>query len=137
MPPQNHHTHIAVEIALSTSINHEFENVKKCFDAGLPCVVVISTSEARLDSIATAVQAGLGSKTAAKVSYHTPDGFIVELQELAAGIPKNPASQETPGVRKSHGRTVRRHLPNISPEEQKEKDAVLNKMLSEVMRTRK
>ena len=128
---------IAVEIALSTSINHEFENVKKCFDAGLPRVAVIATSQARLDSIATAVQAGLGSETAAKVSYHTPDGFIVELQTLVAGMPKNPAPQQTPGVRKSHGRTVRRHLPSMSPEEQKEKDAILNKMLGEVMRTQK
>ena len=101
----------------------------------MPRVAVIATSQARLDSIATAVQAGLGSETAAKVSYHTPDGFIVELQELAVRIPKNTASPETPDVRKSHGRTVRRHLPNISPEEQREKDAVLNKMLGEVMRT--
>ena len=128
---------IAVEIALSTSINHEFENVKKCFDAGLPRVAVIATNQERLDSIATAVRAGLGSETAAKVSYHTPDGFIVELQKMVAEMPKNPAPQETPGVRKSHGRTVRRHLPSISPEEQKEKDAVLNKMLGEVMRTQK
>ena len=122
---------IAVEITVTTSTSHEFENVQKCLAAGYACVAVIATSRRHLKEIAAAVQGGLGSGAAAKVGFHTPDEFIAELQKLAAVIPEPPLP---PGERKSHGRTVRRHLPKLSPEEQKQREDVVNKMLVDTMR---
>ncbi len=87
---------IAVEIAISPNINHEFENVQKCLAAGFARVAVIATGRKRLEDIAAAVQGGLGPDAAAKVGYHTPDEFLVETAK--------PGQNRLPyGPRGSHG----------------------------------
>ena len=110
---------IAVEIAISPTINHEFENVQKCLAAGFGRVAVIATGRKRLDDIAAAVQSGLGSEAAAKVIFHTPDEFLVELKKLAksaeATTPSNPVA-ETETVL---GFKVTRKFPKLPPEEQR------------------
>jgi hypothetical protein len=126
---------IAVEITVTTSTSHEFENVQKCLAAGYARVAVISTSRKRLEEIAAAVQGGLGSTAAAKISFHTPDEFIAELQKLAAA--QQPQPPFPPGERKSHGRTVRRHLPELSSEELKQREDLVNKMLVDTMRSQR
>jgi hypothetical protein len=126
---------IAVEITVTTSTSHEFENVQKCLAAGYARVAVISTSRKRLEEIAAAVQGGLGSAAAAKVSFHTPDEFIAELQKLAAA--QKPQPPLPPGERKSHGRTIRRHLLELSSEELKQREDLVNKMLVDTMRSQR
>ncbi len=125
-------TAIAVEIAISTSVDHEFENVKKCLAAGFVRVAVITPKAGRLEEIAAAVQAGLGSEAAAKVSYHTADDFIAHLQKLAAEIKSKPATP--PGERVSHGLRVRRRAPQQTPGERKQKEDVAIHVMAEVMR---
>ena len=127
---------IAVEITVTTGVDHEFENVKKCLAAGFPRIAVISTNPRQLDAIATAVQGGLGAEAAAKVSYQSPDDFIVELRKLAAEIKARPALALPPGEVKSHGRTVRRHLPTLSTEEQRQRADAAQRILDSTMRQR-
>jgi hypothetical protein len=125
---------IAVEITVTTTISHEFENVQKCLTAGFKRVAVVSTGQKRLDDIATAVQGGLGSEEAAKVRYYTPDDFIAELRKLATILDAKPAPEPAPGEGKSRGIKVRRHLPKLSNEEQKQKEEVANRMIAEAMK---
>ena len=117
---------IAVEIAISPNINHEFENVQKCLAAGFARVAVIATGRKQLDDIAAAVQSGLGSAAAAKVIYHTPDEFLVELKKLAksaaALTPSNPVA-ETENVL---GFKVTRKFPKLPPEEQRLSDQAVH-----------
>lgn len=127
---------LAVEIALTTTTNHEFGNVKKCLGSGFARVAVVSPSKERLRQIAGAVQAGLGPKESAKVSYHTPDDFIAHLKTLARQM-KPEAEPLMPGERKSHGRTVRRHTPKLSDIEQKEREDAINSVLRDTMRGKK
>jgi hypothetical protein len=110
---------IAVEIAISPSINHEFENVQKCLAAGFVRVAVIATGRKRLEDIAAAVQSGLGSEAAAKVSYHTPDEFLAELQKLAKAAEATPPSGPVTKTGKILGFAVTRNFPKLSPEEQR------------------
>jgi hypothetical protein len=128
---------IAVEITITTGVDHEFENVKKCLAAGLARVAVVSTSPRQLEEIAAAVQGGLGSELAAKVSYHSPDDFIAQLRKLAAEIRAKPAPPLPHGEVKSHGRTVRRHMPKLSAEEQKQREKAVVKTLGDSMRRSK
>jgi hypothetical protein len=125
---------IAVEITVTTGVDHEFDNVKKCLASGVGRVAVISTNPRQLEDIAAAVQGGLGSEAAAKVSYHSPDDFIAELRKLAAEIKARPAPAMPPGEVKSHGRTVRRHLPKLSPEEQKQRADATQRILDSAVR---
>jgi len=124
---------IAVEITVTTTTSHEFENIQKCLDAGFKRVAVIAISPKRLEDIADAVRGGLGTEAAAEVGYYSPDAFIAELQKLAKV--QKPEAVLPPGERKSHGRTVRRHLPKLSPEELKQREDVVNKMLVDTLRS--
>jgi hypothetical protein len=110
---------IAVEIAISPSINHEFENVQKCLATGFTRVAVIATGRKRLEDIAAAVQSGLGSEAAAKVSYHTPDEFLVELRNLANTAAAPPPVEATAKTVRRLGFEVTRNFPKLSPEEQR------------------
>ncbi len=110
---------IAVEIAISPNINHEFDNVQKCLTAGFTRVAVIATGRKLLDNIAAAVQSGLGAEGVAKVCYHTPDEFLVELKSLAQTAVAIPAPKPVAKTEKVLGIQVTRHFPKLSPEEQR------------------
>ena len=124
---------MAVEIAVSTTTDHEFNNVKKCLAAGFAKMVVVSPKSERLTQIAVAVNGGLDSEAAAKVRYFLPDQFITMLQELAEDVEKTPPT--APGERISHGIKVRRHAPQQSPEERKQKEEIARRMMIEAMRS--
>lgn len=117
---------IAVEIAVSPNINHEFENVQKCLAAGFTRVAVLATGPKLLDSIAAAVQAGLGSEAAAKVSYHTPDEFLVELQKMAKTVEAAPPSAIVADSEMVLGFKMKRKFPKLSAEEQRLTEQVVH-----------
>ena len=113
-------------------ISYEFENIFECLAAGFECLEVIATSPKRLADIA-AVQGGLGSATT-KISYHSPDEFILELQKLAAKLNAQPEPPLPPGEGKSRGIKVRRHSPKLSHEEKAQREKIINQMLGDAMR---
>ena len=110
---------IAVEIAISRNINHEFDNVQKCLRAEFNHVAVIATGRKLLEDIAAAVQSGLGAEAAAKVIYHTPDEFLVALKQLAKTAEAMPPSAPVAKTEKILGFQVTRNFPKLSPEEQR------------------
>ena len=126
---------LAVEIAVTTTTDHEFGNVKKCFAAGFARVAVVSPRPERLKAIAEAVQAGLGPEAAAKVGYFTPDDFIAELRKLAqeAEPPADPSVPKTK-ERTTRGYKVRRHGPALTTEERKAKEDIAIKMMADAMK---
>jgi len=111
--------------------------VKKCLAAGCARIAVVSTSARQLEEIAAAVKGGLGPEAVAKVSFHSPDDFIAELRRLKAEIKAKPAPALPFGEVKSHGRTVRRHLPKLSAEEQRERKNASERVLASAMRRTK
>ena len=113
------HLDIAVEIAsTSSNVNHEFENVQKCLQAGFTRVAAVSTGRKFLDAWAAAVLGALGPAAAAKVGYYTPDEFIDELRKLAAASELPPAVQPMVAKDKRHGFVVERNFPKQTPSEQ-------------------
>jgi hypothetical protein len=110
---------IAVEITVTTGVDHEFENVKKCLASGIARVAVVATGRKHLDEIAAAVQGGLGSEAATKVGYHTPDEFLAELQKLAKTTELPPPSAPMAKTGKMLGFEITRNFPKQSPEEQR------------------
>jgi hypothetical protein len=123
---------MAVEIAVTTTTDHEFGNVKKCLEAGFRRVAVVSPKPERLKQIAAAVLAGLGAETAAQVSFHSPDELIAELRKLADTAAPTPPP--TPAERTTRGYKVRRHGPKLTPEERKAKEEVAVRMMAELMK---
>ncbi len=125
---------IAVEISVGTDANDELKNVEKNLAAGRPHIALISDDPKKLVKIAEMVQAELGSDAAAKVSYHSLDGFICTLKELVASLPQKPAQALPPNEIKTRGRTVRSHYVPLSPEDQAAKDEAVNQVMWEVIK---
>jgi hypothetical protein len=110
---------IAVEITITTGVDHEFGNVKKCLASGIGRVAVVATGRKHLEEIAAAVQGGLGPEAAAKVGYHTPDEFLAELQKLTKTAEAPPAAAPMAKTGKALGFEITRNFPKQSPEEQR------------------
>jgi len=95
--------------------------------AGVPKVAVICLDEERLRKIGTAVSGSLGAELAAQVEYFQPDPFIAHLKAL-----KPPAPQ--PSETQFGGYKVKRSIPKLSPQEQKQKEDIANRIMAEAMR---
>ena len=118
---------IACEISVTTTIDHEVGNIRKCLKAGLPQVAIICVSEDRLQKIAAAVSASFGADAAARVAYYQPDQFIAHLKTLPVPVPKE-------SVTTSHGYKVKRSAPALTDEERRQREEIANKMMAEAMR---
>lgn len=122
-------TALAVEITITTTIGHELENIIKCLQAGFKQVAVVASQEKRLKDIEAAVVGTLAKEDAARVGYFTPDALLNHLRSL----PITSRKPLPPTESVVHGIRVRRHLPKLSPEEQKLREGTAVKMLSETM----
>ena len=127
------HIAIAVEITVTTGVDHEFGNVRKCLEAGFARVAVVSTGRKHLEAIAEAVRGGLGPEHAARVSYHTPDEFLDELRTLAATSEQPPAVQPMAAREKRGMFEVERNFPTQSSEEQKSTQQGIHDLLTKTM----
>jgi hypothetical protein len=125
---------LAVEISITTTVDHEFGNVKKCLAAGFPRVAVVSPKPEKLQAIKEALEAGLGAEGAANVSFHTPDELIEELKRIAAEAATKPLPPSIPAESTVRGYTVRRHKPVFTAEEQRAKEEMAHKVLVETMK---
>lgn len=126
---------IAVEIAITTTIDHEFENVKKCLAAGFERVAVIATGRKRLADITEAVQGGLGPEAAAKVGFHTPDEFLAELQTLAKTTDEPPPATPLEKTGKTLGYAIERVFVKLSPQELRENQQAIHRVAENEMRS--
>ncbi len=67
---------IACEISVTTSPEHEVGNVKKCLEAGVDQVVVVSPSPSGLKRIEEAVKADLSAEALERVVFLAPPAFM-------------------------------------------------------------
>jgi hypothetical protein len=118
---------IACEISITTTIDHEVGNIVKCLKAGVPKVAVICLDEERLRKISGAVSGSLGAELAARVEYFQPDPFIAYLKALKPPTPQLSEMQYG-------GYKVKRSIPKLSTQEQKQKEDIANRIMAEVMR---
>lgn len=124
---------IACEVSVTTTIDHEVGNVRKCLLAGFDVVAVVTASERRLAQIEAAVAGHLDAGQAAKVRYFTPEkilAFIEQLPEPPLSAPSAPEATET----MRHGWRVRRKFTPLTPEERAAREAAAFRLLEEEMR---
>jgi len=122
---------VACEISVTTTIDHEFRNVRKCLDVDCAQVAVISSKASRLQQIREAVLAALGPEAGARVGYYTPDDFIAWLNSLPPIAAVSISTEPTVTMRR--GRKVTRRSSSLTPEERKQKEAERIALIAEVM----
>ena len=121
---------IACEISVTTTIDHEVGNIRKCLKAGLSPIAIICVSRDRLGKIAAAVFGSLGADAMEQVAYFQPDQFIAHLKTLPLLVP-----QDTTIIRR--GYKVKHTKNTLTEAERQEREALLNKKMAEAMRPRK
>lgn len=72
---------IAVEISVTTGREWELQNVEKCLSAGYEEVLVVSTNERHLKSLARFIPANLDETEQNKVQYFSPEDLIEYLNK--------------------------------------------------------
>jgi Type IV secretion-system coupling protein DNA-binding domain len=123
---------IACEISISTTIDHEVGNVAKCLKAEIPKVAVICLDQERLQKIAVAVSSSLGAESAARVEYFQPDPFIAHLKVLPRLPTPTPAAPKT-----RRGYKVKKSFPDLSPDEQKQREGMAIQSIAEAMKKKR
>lgn len=120
---------IAVEISITTTVDHEFGNVRKCLAAGFTHVAVVSPKPGPLSAIAAAVKAGLAPEQAARVSFHSPEELIAHLHTLTT-----PESHSPPEKATRHGYTIKRTVSALSPEERSRQEETQVSLIADAMK---
>ena len=124
---------IACEVSVTTTIDHEVGNVRKCLLAGFDMVAVITASERRLAQIEAAVSGHFDGDQAAKVRYFTPEQMLAYIEQLPDPPPSEPTAPDTTETMR-HGWRVRRKFTSLTPEERATKEAAAFRLLEEEMR---
>jgi hypothetical protein len=87
-----------------------------------------------LRQIAAAVSNQLDPQAAAKVGYFRPDAFIAHLEEIAGALPPTLPSSPVPKTSNVLGYEVNRHVPKLSPEERRAREATAVTMVMDAMK---
>jgi hypothetical protein len=106
----------AFEISVTTSVEHELENIQKCFKAGFQEVIVVCLEEAKLLKIREAAVATFPKESEA-VSFCLPNNLGGKLMEIAAKC------KGTDSV--VHGRRTKVEYRPVSAEEAQERRTAL------------
>lgn len=125
---------VACEITITTTIDHEFGNIKKCIRAGFALVAVISPKAERLRQMEEAIKAGLEPSESARVGYFLPDQFITWLRELAPTITAPSTAPPVPSERTTRGYKVRRSAAKLTEEERLAKEDIALKAIAQSMK---
>lgn len=75
---------IACEISVTTAVEHEVGNIRKCLDAGFAQVVVVTSDKRVLDKLKMAAVAALDEERLAIVQFFLPEELFLYLDQLAA-----------------------------------------------------
>jgi hypothetical protein len=126
---------IACEVSVTTTIDHEVGNVRKCLRDRFDLIAVVTSNERRLKQIEAAVSGCLDATDAGKVKYFQPEEFIqyVGNLPLPVEIPSVP-SAPLPTETSRNGWRVKRVFTPLTADERATKEDAAFRLLSEEMR---
>lgn len=120
---------IACEICVTTTVEHEVGNIKKCLAAGFDQIVVVTSERKVLGRIKEAAFAEIGEAQLSAVQFFLPEDFFVFLDQFTA---ESKGKEET-----IKGYKVRVKYKSLSSDEQKaRKEAIAKTVLQAMKRLR-
>lgn len=120
---------VACEISVTTTIEHEVGNVKKCLEGGYAHVAVICLTKRRLAHIREAVNRAVSSDSE-RVGYYLPNEFAIQLSEWATGDPVGGAAEKL----KPRKRKITLDCGELSPEQRRQREDEMIQQLAEEMK---
>jgi hypothetical protein len=124
-------TSIACEVTVTNTIDYEVGNVARCIKAGFHQIVVVGVTDDKLQKLKAAVRNSLGPESAIKVQFFLPDEFLDYLRQLPAPAPTGPKTKTVRGY------NVKSVYGDASPEEAKEKEDQMIRLIADMMRKKK
>jgi hypothetical protein len=122
---------IAVEITITTTVEHEVGNVRKCLEAGFARVILVSPKSERLQAVARVLQTTFSAEQMRKVTCGTPEECIALLRSLA---PLKPPAPAPPAEKKVRGYRVRVSGPELTPAERQAKEEAAIRLMAQAMK---
>jgi hypothetical protein len=107
----------AFEISVSTGVEHELGNIKKCFKAGFGEVVMACLEPGRLEKLREVADKQLSAEEQGRIRFCLPDNISPILIELSA----RSASKDVV----SHGRKTKVTYRPLSEEESRKRREML------------
>jgi hypothetical protein len=120
---------VACEIGVTTSPEHEIQNIQKCLAAGFERVMVVSPEKKTLNQIKAFAASSLEEDQARKVSYCSPEELFDLLDELER--------ESSTSERTVRGYKVRVRLRAAGPEEKKATHGAVSAVIAGAMKRRK
>jgi hypothetical protein len=129
---ENEVTKIAVEVAVTNTVDYEVQNVQKCLASGFDKVVVISNDIKHLASIKKKVELIIAENQLSKVSFLEPEHFHLFLEKLNTES-ENPTNKEN----KVKGYKVNVSYKEATQNELDAKEQAINEILKDAERRRR
>jgi hypothetical protein len=104
---------VACEIGVTTSPEHEVQNIQKCLAAGFERVLVVSPEKKTLNQIKTLAASSLDQDQSGKVSYCTPEELFDILEAVANSMASEDGALQGEGP--FQGRQARREGRGAAP----------------------
>ena len=117
---------VAFEISVTTGVEHELGNARKCLKAGFDRVVMVSLEANRLSKLKEAALKDLPTEERSRLSFGLPDDISGILIELAAAS----ASKDTV----SHGKKTKVTYRPLTEEETRKRREILAKVSTESLK---
>jgi hypothetical protein len=117
---------IACEISVTTTVEHEVGNIKKCLNAGLAQVIIVTSDKKVLGKIREAAIFGLGEERISNVQFFLPEDLFVYLDQIAA---ESKTKEEV-----VKGYKVKVKYKSLTPEEQKGRKEAIAKTVLQAMK---
>lgn len=117
---------VACEISVTTTAEHEVQNIKKCLEAGFNQVIVITSDKKMLGKIKNAAAASLDAQGLSSVQFFLPEDLFMFLEQIAA------ESEDKEAIIKGYKVKVKLRTPGI--EEQKARKEVIAKTVLQAMK---
>lgn len=89
---------IGCEIAVSTSVSHELNNLSKCLAAGFNYAALVSSEEGTLRNAERRFVSELSEVQRGRVRFLTPDGFIGWLENVQSEAFAGPTRADSPSA---------------------------------------
>lgn len=125
---------LACEINVTSSIDYEVGNARKCLKAGFQHVASICPKPGQLQKLANAIRGCLSAEDAKKVEFFSPDEFVAYLQKLDLG---EVSSVPAPTEETNRGYKIKRTYVQLTPEESKAREDEAIKLVAEKMRRKR
>jgi Type IV secretion-system coupling protein DNA-binding domain/TraM recognition site of TraD and TraG len=104
---------IACEVSVSTTIDHEIGNARKCLRDHFDIIALVTGDERRRQQLEKATTDHFPPEDRAKIRCNSPDEFIAYLADLP-----DPKTEASPEASKSvRGCKVKRRFTTLTPEE--------------------